>query len=144
MRRATAARQAQLFLHGRPELAAAVGAAGLHLPADSDPPPDWEGALSLAAHNRRELVHAGVVGADFALLSPVFPTRSHPGSTTLGVAGFRHLAQGSPVPVLALGGITPANAAEVQTAGASGVACMDAVLAADRPEEAVAAFLAAL
>ena len=102
------------------------------------------GTLSLAAHDRGELVHAGAVGADFALLSPMFPTRSHPGAPTLGVAGFRALAQGSPAPVLALGGITPGNAAEARAAGARGVACIDAILAAEHPEEAVTAFLDAL
>jgi thiamine-phosphate pyrophosphorylase len=39
------------------------------------------------------------------LLSPVFATRSHPGSTVLGAAKFRLLARQSRVPVIALGGM---------------------------------------
>jgi thiamine-phosphate pyrophosphorylase len=57
------------------------------------------------AHSLRELARAR--RADAALLSPVFPTRSHPGGKVLGPLRFRLLAQRSPVPVIALGGLNP-------------------------------------
>ena len=40
------------------------------------------------------------------LISPVFPTRSHPGAPVLGPVRFRLLAARSQVPVIALGGMT--------------------------------------
>lgn len=62
-------------------------------------------ATLATAHSLRELARAR--RADAALLSPVFPTRSHPGGKVLGPLRFRLLAQRSPVPVIALGGLNP-------------------------------------
>lgn len=70
--------------------------------------------LSLAtAHDGRELTAAADAGTDGVFLSPVFPTRSHPGAKTLGIHGFHVLAQQSVVPVIALGGMTQARAREL-------------------------------
>jgi len=44
------------------------------------------------------------------LLSPVFPTRSHPGQPTLGPVRFRLLAARAGLPVIALGGMNRATA----------------------------------
>jgi thiamine-phosphate pyrophosphorylase len=44
--------------------------------------------------------------ADAVLLSPVFPTRSHPGAAALGPARFRLMARHAQMPVVALGGMT--------------------------------------
>lgn len=72
------------------------------------------GMLMLAgAHDAGELVRADAAGADAVLLSPVFPTRSHPGAECLGVAGFRELAARSTAPVIALGGMNAARAREL-------------------------------
>ncbi len=64
------------------------------------------GGLHIAtAHDRAEICAAAQDGADGLFLSPVFPTASHPAAATLGIAGFRALAQESPIPVIALGGM---------------------------------------
>ena len=55
------------------------------------------------AHSLRELRLAR--RADAVLLSPVFPTRSHPGGQVLGPLRFRLLAARVPAPVIALGGL---------------------------------------
>lgn len=58
------------------------------------------------AHSLREIGAAARAGADAVLLSPVLPTRSHPGAPVLGMVRFLLLARQSPCPVLALGGMT--------------------------------------
>lgn len=69
--------------------------------------PRREGLLHLAtAHDLEEIGLANRLGADAILLSPVFPTNSHPGGRTFGPARFRLLAQHCCVPVIALGGMT--------------------------------------
>ncbi len=63
-----------------------------------------------AAHDMCEIAQANRIGADAVLLSPAFPTRSHPGATSLGPLRFRMLAQYARMPVIALGGMDPARA----------------------------------
>lgn len=62
----------------------------------------------VAVHSLRELRQAR--RADAVLLSPVFPTRSHPGAPALGPLRFRLLAAHTALPVIALGGLDPARA----------------------------------
>jgi len=67
--------------------------------------------LTLAtAHSLRELAEANRARADAVLLSPAFPTRSHPGAQALGPLRFRLLARHAAMPVIALGGLTPRTA----------------------------------
>lgn len=73
--------------------------------------PRRRGLIHLAtAHDLRELGLARRLGADAALLSPVFPTRSHPGGAVLGPVRFRLLARQARLPVIALGGMTAERA----------------------------------
>lgn len=73
--------------------------------------PRRAGLLHLAtAHDMAELGLAARLGADAALLSPVFPTRSHPGGKMLGAVRFRLLARQAGLPVIALGGMTRGRA----------------------------------
>jgi thiamine-phosphate pyrophosphorylase len=57
------------------------------------------------AHSLREIGEANRLGADAVLLSPAFPTRSHPGAGALGPVRFRLLAEHARMPVIALGGM---------------------------------------
>jgi thiamine-phosphate pyrophosphorylase len=73
--------------------------------------PRRAGLLHLAtAHDMGELGLAARLGADAALLSPVFPTRSHPGGAVLGPVRFRLLARQSRLPIIALGGMSASRA----------------------------------
>ena len=85
----------------------------------------------MAVHDEQEAHRA--VGADLALVSPVFPPGSKPEDTrpTLGPEGFRRLAAALPCPALALGGITPERASRLT--GAAGFAVISAVLEAEDP-----------
>lgn len=65
-------------------------------------------------HDMREIAQANRVGADAAMLSPVFATRSHPGSGTLGPLRFRQLARYARMPVIALGGMDQRGADRLQ------------------------------
>lgn len=58
---------------------------------------------SAPAHDRREIIAAAP--ADLILLSPLFPTRSHPGASPLGRVRFAALARMARAPVIALGGV---------------------------------------
>ncbi len=72
-----------------------------------------DGMWLATAHDGDEIARAVRDGADGIFLSPVFPTASHPGAAYLGVHGFHVLAQQSPVPVIALGGMNHERAREL-------------------------------
>jgi thiamine-phosphate pyrophosphorylase len=80
------------------------------------------GLLTVAAHSPAGLMRAAMLGADAALLSPVFETRSHPGATPLGVLKFVAWGRRAPLPVYALGGIDSRNARRLTHSGAAGIA----------------------
>jgi thiamine-phosphate pyrophosphorylase len=119
-----------------------LGGSAVHLPAAGPyPPPD----LPLVGRSVHDLAELGRLSTeDYVTVSPVFPTPSKPGyGPALGVTGLAELAALSPVPVLALGGVTPANAHECLAAGAAGVAVMGAVMRAADPAAVVRALCGA-
>ncbi|GAB1231570.1 Nudix family hydrolase [Ferrigenium sp. UT4] len=118
---------ARVLLNGDVELAQEVGADGVQLTstqlAESSgrPTVEWCGA---SCHNAQELRRAEALGCDFALLSPVLATQSHPGAPHLGWDNFALAAAGCALPVYALGGL---HQGDLQTAwqhGAHGIALL--------------------
>jgi thiamine-phosphate pyrophosphorylase len=130
--------EATLVINARVEVAVAAGAAGVHLPSD------WlatdfarqavEPAILVgrSVHSLEEVARAVGEGVDYIELGTIFPSPSHPGGLTQGLEPVRAAAS-TGMPILAVGGITAANAADVIAAGASGVAVISAILAAPEP-----------
>ncbi len=129
------ARGLVLLVAGDWRLAARLGADGVHLPEGMvrggrlAPVLGWRRRggklLSVAAHGRAAVRRAEAVEADVVLLSPVFPTRSHPGAPVLGARRFAGLARSSALPVVALGGVNAATVNALEGTGAWGVAAID-------------------
>jgi len=148
LRRLTGEYGARLLVHTQADIAAAVGADGVHVASgDIGELPAmrrWLGnpdmSLSASCHDAEQLRAAADAGADFALLSPVFPTASHPGSPHLGVQEFAELAHAAPLPVVALGGIAVEN--REQLAGFP-VAVIGALLGAANSQQAAKDLLSA-
>ena len=69
------------------------------------------------AHSLAEIGAAVRARASAVLLSPVFSTRTHPGAPVLGPLRFLLLARHSPLPVIALGGMTRTRAARLPVWG---------------------------
>jgi thiamine-phosphate pyrophosphorylase len=87
------------------------------------------GLRSVPVHNAREIVKARQIGADLHFLSPVRATRSHVGQRPLGPMRFRLLALlCRPAKVIALGGMTRAQAAKWQGKTIHGWAAIDAFI----------------
>jgi 8-oxo-dGTP diphosphatase len=77
---------------------------------------------SVTCHSAADLAHAAVVGADVAMVQPVFANPSLPHQQTLGWNGLRALVANASLPVIAYGGVTAAMLAEARHAGAIGIA----------------------
>jgi thiamine-phosphate pyrophosphorylase len=85
------------------------------------------GLHSAPVHNAREIRQAQRLGADLMLLSPLYPTRSHPGASPLGLLRFAVLAKlAHPAKVIALGGMTRNRGRGIVPKLAYGWAAIDA------------------
>ncbi len=126
---------ARLLINGPARLALEVGADGVHLGARAlrslatRPLPSVSEGFWVAAscHDARELEQAARVGVDFAVLSPVCATPSHPGTRPLGWDTFAALIERAPFPVYALGGVGPDDIGTAQRCGAQGIAAIRAL-----------------
>jgi len=118
---------ARLIINADIELAKEIGADGVQLTAAQlvelreRPHVEWSAA---SCHNAEELRRAEELGCDFALLSPVLPTKSHPGAPHLGWENFAAIAAGSSIPVYALGGLSDADMQSAWLHGAHGIALL--------------------
>jgi thiamine-phosphate pyrophosphorylase len=120
---------ALLLVHGDAEGALGVGADGVHLPERGDVAAARAllGPAALVGASRHDLAGiraAAEAGASYATLSPVFavPGKGPP----LGLAALADLCGSAPIPIVALGGITPALAPACLRAGAYAIAAIRA------------------
>ena len=121
-----AMRGLKLLIGADPELAARVGADGVHWPYRlRQQARKWRGRFdrqTVSAHSGRELRAVSGLPVDAVLLSTVFASRSASAGGAMGVMKFRTLVRGAGLPVYALGGITPENAGSAAiTAGFAAV-----------------------
>ena len=118
---------AKVLLNSDVTLAQEVGADGVQLTSiqlarlKRRPAIEW---CAASCHNAEELRLAEALGCDFALLSPVFPTESHPGAPHLGWDSFALIAAGASIPVYALGGLKQEDMQTAWQHGAHAIALL--------------------
>ena len=136
--------RAVFVVNGDPELAALTGADGVHLPEAAMPVSRARqiigpGALvGRSVHSTDAAQSAAAEGADYVVAGTVYPSPTHPGGQAGGTAIIRDIVSLVDLPVIGIGGIDASNAARVMDAGARGVACISAILAAEDPRLAAA------
>jgi thiamine-phosphate pyrophosphorylase len=151
LRQRTGRHGARLVVNDRADVALAVGADGVQRTHASLPVAALRaigGAsflIGASVHSVAEAREAAGESADFLVFGPVFDTPSkRPFGPPQGLGALERVVEVVAAPVLAVGGVTPDRVPEVMRAGASGVAVISAILAADRPADRVRAFLDAL
>jgi thiamine-phosphate diphosphorylase len=137
--------EAALFVAGRPDIAAGLGATGVTLRSGDLSPRDARTLLPHAwigrsVHSAVEAAEAVDEGADFLVAGNVFETPTHPGRPGRGLALIETVASLGH-PVIAIGGITPERARSVREAGAYGVAAITALWSSPRPARTALALL---
>ena len=107
------------------------------IPCQPEPPAACWGPdklLGVSTHSLDAARQAAEEGADFVVFGPVFATPSKLAyGPPQGLAQLAAVVREVPIPVLGIGGITPANLPQVRRTGAHGVAMIRAVLAASDP-----------
>jgi thiamine-phosphate pyrophosphorylase len=118
--------QTKILVNDRADIALACGADGVHLRSHSIAPailrrvtlPDF--MIGVSCHTLSEVIQSAEEGASFALFGPIFdvPGKGPP----LGLRALAQAVHAVPIPVLALGGITPGSIPACLRTGAAGVA----------------------
>ncbi len=143
----TARYRARLLINDRLDVALAVEADGVHLGQTSFPAAAARQLLGpgkligVSTHNPTEI--AAAAGADFILFGPVYATPSKAVyGEPQGLARLRQAIAQSPMPVLAIGGISTERVAEVLAIGAHGIAVISALSVAPDPAREARSMLA--
>lgn len=131
--RTVKATPARVLVNQRADVAMAAGAAGVHLRSTSPSAArvrvvvPAEFLVGRSVHSRDEAESAvGEGGCDYLLFGTIFQSTSKPAAHPVaGVEALRMLCRAVPLPVLAIGGITEARAADAAGAGAAGIAAIE-------------------
>lgn len=129
---------ARLTVHGDSGLAKAAGADGVHLAAGRDAALARKllgpaALVGISVHSAEEAARLDPAVVDYAVVGAVFATPSKPGYGPIGLSGLRAIAEATEVPVIAIGGVSPASANDALRAGARGLAIMGGLMRAKDP-----------
>jgi thiamine-phosphate pyrophosphorylase len=139
---------AALVVNDRVDIALAVGADAVHL-GQTDLPIDAARAIAgdrlrigISTHDLAQVAAACRAGADYLGFGPVFATRTKADPDPVqGIDGLRAaVAAAGTVPVVAIGGITPADAAAIYATGAAAICAISSVNTAADPVAAARGF----
>lgn len=100
--------------------------------------------IGSSAHSMQEARLACDEGADFLLYGNVYETTSKPGKQGTGIANLEDIVLNIPLPVIAIGGITPGRVADIVRTGAKGVAVLSGIFLSEDPLEAARAYYKAI
>jgi thiamine-phosphate pyrophosphorylase len=125
----------RLVMNDRADLCLAAGFDGVHIGQDDITavavrdiigPDRW---LGVSTHNPDQLAEADQTSADYLAIGPIFPTGSKANpDPVVGLAGVRRARELTRKPLVAIGGITRANAHSVIENGADAVAVISDLL----------------
>ena len=122
-----------LIVNDRVDVALARELPGVHLAGHSLRPEDARALLGagvllgVSVHDMEEAHRAHRSGADYLVLGSIFDTPSHPRQPSLGLKALASVAENLPIPVVAIGGITPERVHDCLDAGAHGVAVLSGI-----------------
>ena len=136
-------RDVPLIINDRLDVAQAVEADGVHLGQTDMPLAVAKRILGdsmiigISAESLQDALEAEKGGADYLGVSPIYATPTKTDTAPpLGLEGLRKIHEAVRLPLVGIGGLNKDNSADVIRNGASGVAVVSAIVAADDPETA--------
>jgi thiamine-phosphate pyrophosphorylase len=151
MKQVCAESGATFVVNDRVDVAIASEADGVHLGQDDFPIPLARELLGRgciiggSAATLEEARKCLSEGADYVGFGPVYPTTSKDDAGPVsGISILKDVVKSIPLPIIAIGGVSAENAAEVMEAGAHGIAVISAVCCQEDPEQATRALHKAL
>lgn len=141
---------ALLLVNDRPDLAAQVGADGVHVGQDDAAVHEARRAVGpdalvgLSTHSPQQIDAAGELDVDYVGVGPIYPTPTKAGRAPVGEGLVSYAAAHAPVPFFAIGGIDLERAPLVVAAGATRLAVVRAIRDASDPGAAAGALRAQL
>jgi len=138
--------QCTIVVNDRVDVALAGGAQAVQLTARSVGVSDARAMapallLGRSVHSAPEARDAGLFGADWCVAGHVFASGSHANEAGRGVGFLRECVEGTDIPVIAIGGVTPGRVRDVIEAGAHGVASISGIWDSPNPGEAAGRYL---
>lgn len=92
--------------------------------------------IGVTVHDEKEAIDAEAIGADYIGLSPIFDTSTKKDAgKPCGASMIRKVRKVTKLPIVAVGGITKQNVADVIRAGADSAVAISAVLSGDVRKE---------
>ena len=147
--RVTAGKGTRLVMNDRADLCLAAGFDGVHLGQDDLSPQAARSVvkddkwIGISTHNLEQALEADATSADYLAIGPIFATQSKERpDPVVGLDGLKKIRAATRKPLVAIGGITLANARSVIDAGADSVAVISALLAS--PAKTVEDFIRVL
>jgi thiamine-phosphate diphosphorylase len=129
--------QACFIVNDHADIAAAVGADGVHLGQD-DLPIEFarkllgkDRLIGISTHSLEQAVTAEAAGADYIGFGPIYPTTTKDAGHTQGILSISTIKKAVTLPIIAIGGINRSNVQEVIRSGAEGVAVISSILSAE-------------
>lgn len=136
------------IVNDAPDIAAQIGADGVHVGQEDAPVPAARrvagGIVGLSTHSRQQIIAAEPMSPDYIAVGPVFETPTKPGRPSVGLDLLTFAAEHAAIPWFAIGGIDRTNVEDVVAAGARRVVVVRAITEANDPPGAAAALKAAL
>ncbi|WP_304525568.1 thiamine phosphate synthase [Halomonas sp. I5-271120] len=136
-----------LIINDRLDVAIAAGADGLHIGQEDGAVAEARrklgpnAILGLSVENSTQLAALDPQGLDYLGIGPVFATASKQDhAPPLGIGGLTELAASSPLPSVAIGGLSASHVEAIRQSGAHGLAVISAICGQPDPQAAATAF----
>jgi thiamine-phosphate pyrophosphorylase len=148
LRDALAGTGVPLLVNDRIDIARAIGADGVHLGQSDLPPPiareqlGPDAIVGLSIETLAQMGNGIFEGVDYLGVGPVFATNTKPDAAPpIGLDGLAAIRAATPLPMVGIGGVGPADAAAVRATGVEGICVVSAILGAADPAAATRALL---